>query len=430
VSDFIGGTPLDLVLAGGRILDPGCDRDEVGCVGIADGRIAAIAPELEGRERVDCTGLVVLPGLIDIHCHFREPGGEEAETIATGLASAAAGGFTAVAVMANTSPAIDTPEAVRFQLDRAAEADLGRLFVVAAATRARQGRELVDYGELVAAGAVAFSDDGDTIADPEVMRGALAGTASVGKLLLAHEVDPSAQARGVMREGATAAGLGVPGISDRAEDEIVRRDLGILEYCPGAHLHVQHLATAGAVELLRAARARGLAASAEVTPHHLALTDEAVAEFGSAAKMAPPLASAAGRDALRAALVEGVISVIASDHAPHPAAAKARPLPETPNGIIGLETSLPVLLRVLVHELGVPLGTVISALTCNPARLLGLDAGDLAVGRPADITVFDPDAEITIDASRFRSLSRNTPFDGYAGRGRMHAVFAGGLRIA
>ena len=213
------------------------------------------------------------------------------------------------------------------------------------------------------------------------------------------------------------------------EDDIVRRDLDLLRGCPGAHLHVQHLATAGAVELLRAARAQGLAASAEVTPHHLALTDEAVAAHGSAAKMAPPLPTVAGRDALRRALVEGVISIIASDHAPHPASAKARPLPLTPNGIIGLETTLPVLLRVLVHELGVPLATVIAALSCNPARLLGLDAGDLSIGRPADVTVLDPDAGVTIDASRFRSRSRNTPFDGYAGRGRIHAVLAGGRRI-
>ncbi|MCC6847656.1 MAG: dihydroorotase [Deltaproteobacteria bacterium] len=418
---------IDLVIRGGRVLDPARDVDRVAHVLVDAGRVVdVVAPDDAPRARaaIDAAGLWVTPGLVDMHVHLREPGGEHKETIATGAAAAVAGGFTTVATMANTDPVNDDPEITRWMIARARAAGLARVLPIAAVTRGLAGETLTDFAALRAAGAVAFSDDGVPIMRADVMRAALAAGRGVGAPVIAHAEDRTLACGGVMHAGAASERLGLPGMPSAAESEMVRRDCALAAET-GGHLHVAHLSTAAAVAIVRAARAAGMRVTAEATPHHVTLDAEAVAAHGTLAKMNPPLRAREDVAAVRAALADGTLDVIASDHAPHHADEKALGMAAAPFGIVGLETTLPLVLE-LVHGGVLAVATAIRALTIGPARALGIDAGTLAPGAAADVTLIDPEARWTIDPSSFRSRSRNTPFAGRAVRGRAVAVCLAG----
>ncbi|MCC6763361.1 MAG: dihydroorotase [Deltaproteobacteria bacterium] len=421
---------MDLVIRNGRVLDPARDVDRIAHVLVDAGRVAdVVAPGDVPRARasIDAAGLWVTPGLVDMHVHLREPGGEHKETIATGVTAAVAGGFTTVAAMANTSPVNDDPEITRWMIARAAEAGLARVLPIAAVTKGLAGETLTDFAALRAAGAVAFSDDGVPIARPEIMRAALAAGRRVDAAVIAHAEDRTLACGGVMHAGPVAERLGLPGMTSAAESEMVKRDCALAAET-GGHLHVAHLSTAAAVAIVRAARAAGTRVTAEATPHHFTLDAEAVAVHGALAKMNPPLRAHEDVAAVRAALADGTLDVIASDHAPHHADEKARGMAEAPFGIVGLETTLPLVLE-LVYAGVLTVAIAIRALTIGPARALGIDAGTLAPGAVADVTVIDPEARWTIDPTAFRSRSRNTPFAGRAVRGRAVAVCLAGRVI-
>jgi len=418
---------IDLALTGGRVLDPARGFDAIGDVLIDHGRIVGITPPggaPAARDVIDARGLWVTPGLIDMHVHLREPGGAHKETIATGLAAAAAGGFTAVAAMANTSPVNDTPEITRWMLARAAEVDAARLLPIAAVTVGLGGEELTDFRALRRAGAVAFSDDGVPIRSAEVMRHALVAARAVDAPIIAHEEDPELAGGGVVDAGEIAERLGVPGMPGAAEERMIARDC-VLAAETGGALHVAHISTAAGIARLREARARDVAVTAEATPHHFTLARDAVLRHGTHAKMNPPLRSAADVAAIRQALADGTIDAIASDHAPHHADEKARDLRGAPFGIVGVETALGLTLAC-VHAGVLSAATAILALSCAPARILGVPGGRLTAGATADVTLIDPDVRWTVDARSFRSLGRNTPFDGTELRGRALAVCVGG----
>jgi dihydroorotase len=418
---------IDLLIGGGRVLDPARGVDRRAHVLVDAGRIVEVVAGGDAptaRATIDAAGLWVTPGLVDMHVHLREPGGEHKETIATGVAAAVAGGFTTVAAMANTSPVNDAPELTRWMIARAEEAGLARVLPIAAVTKGLAGETLTDFAALRAAGAVAFSDDGMPIMRPEVMRAALAAGRRVDAAVIAHAEDRTLACGGVVHAGPVAERLGLPGMPPAAESEMVKRDCALAAET-GAHLHVAHLSTAAAVALVRAARAAGTRVTAEAAPHHFTLDAEAVATHGTLAKMNPPLRAHEDVVAVRAALADGTLDVIASDHAPHHVDEKALGMTAAPFGIVGLETTLPLVLE-LVHAGVLDAATAIRALTIGPARALGVAAGTLAPGAVADVTLIDPDASWTIDPAAFRSRSRNTPFAGRAVRGRAVAVCLAG----
>jgi dihydroorotase len=417
---------IDLVISGGRVLDPARDLDAVAHVLVDEGRIVEITTDAapKARRQIDAAGLWVTPGLIDMHVHLREPGGEHKETIASGAAAAVAGGFTTVAAMANTTPVNDDPELTRWMIARAAAADLARVLPIAAVTKGLAGETLTDFAALKAAGAVAFSDDGMPIADAAVMRRALTEARRVDATIIAHEEDRGLACGGVMHAGAVAMRLGLPGMPAAAEAAMVARDCE-LAAATGGRVHIAHLSTASAVAAIRAARASGVSVTAEATPHHFTLDEEAVAQHGTLAKMNPPLRTPDDVAAVRAALADGTITVIASDHAPHAAEEKALGLTDAPFGIVGLETMVGLVLA-LVHGGVITLMTAVRALTVGPAAALGIAAGRLAPGTAADVTLIDPEEIWTVDPASFRSRSRNTPFAGRQLRGRALAVCVGG----
>lgn len=418
-------------ISGGRIIDPG-RTDMVGDVVLADGRIVALVPEGEAppaadEERVvDARGRLVVPGLIDIHVHLREPGHEYKETIASGAAAAAAGGFTAVCAMPNTVPVNDNGQVTRFIREQAAAAGAARVYPVAAVTRGQAGRELCEFAELKAAGAVAFSDDGLPVAGSRMMRLALEYARGFDMPVISHCEDPGLAEGGAMNEGPVATRLGLPGIPNAAESVMVMRDIALAELT-GARLHIAHVSCAESVAAIRAAKARGVAVTAETAPHYFTLTDEAVADYDTRAKMNPPLRGEDDREAVRRGLADGTLDAIATDHAPHSVLEKEVEFDRAANGIIGLETALPLALR-LVADGVLSLPDLVARLTVDPARALGLPCG-LSAGRTADLTVIDPELEWTVDASRFRSLGRNCPFDGWPVRGRAVLTMVAG-RIA
>ena len=431
---------------GGRIIDPSQGLDAIGDLLISNGTIAAVkaggglsAPE--GTPEIDATGLVVAPGFVDLHCHLREPGFEEKETIATGTRAAARGGFTTVCCMPNTNPAIDTPATIDFILRTARAQGSARVLPVAAVTQGRAGQKLVDMAELAESGAVAFSDDGDPVADATLMRSALSNGKALGMPISDHCEDP-ALAGGVMHEGPVSARLGLRGVPAAAEDTMVARDIRLAELT-GGHVHIAHLSTAGSVELVRRAKARGVPVTAEVTPHHLTLTDERVMRpatpgardlgpaYDTNTRVNPPLRSIEHVEALRAGLRDGVIDAIATDHAPHTAIDKLCAYDQAAPGISGIETALGSVLG-LVHEGVVELGAIIEALTWRPAAIVdrrGLGLGTLREGAPGDVTLFDPDREWTVDAGTFASKGKNTPLDGERLKGRVVATLFGGETV-
>jgi dihydroorotase len=423
-----------LLLRGGRILDPSQQLDEVGDVLISGGFVEAVGRLGEVRrdgnelETIDCAGRVISPGFVDVHCHLREPGREEVETIASGARAAAAGGFTAVCAMPNTDPVTDNQAAVGFILSQARRAAAARVYPIGAISIGEKGETLAEFGEMVGAGAVAVSDDGKPVVSAQLMRTALEYARTFGIPVADHCEEPTLAAGGAMNEGLTSARLGLRGIPAEAEEIMAIRDM-LLARLTGGHIHLCHMSTRGSVDLIRWGKERGINVTAEVCPHHLSLTEEAVEGYDTNAKMNPPLRTVADVEALQAAVKDGTIDVIATDHAPHHYDEKEREFADAPNGIIGLETALAVNLTWLVHSgiIGLPL--LVERMSCAPARLFKLPGGTLRPGAIGDITVFDPDAVWTVDPSRFASKGRNTPYAGRELRGLVELTVVDGRVI-
>ena len=421
-----------LFIEGGRVIDPASGTDGVRTVVVREGRIAEVAERVErprGARVIDARGKWVTPGLVDLHVHLREPGHEYKETVATGARAAVAGGFTAVCAMPNTSPVNDNASVTELILARAAAAGLARVYPVGAISKGSKGEELAEYGELRGAGCVALSDDGKPVMSSALMRRALEYARAFGLPLTVHEEDLGLVGKGVMHEGPAATRLGLKGIPAASEEVMVSRDLALVELT-GGRLHIAHLSTAGAVRAVREAKRRGLSVTAEVTPHHLTLTDEDVARssYDPSFKMNPPLRSAEDVRAVREGLADGTIDCIATDHAPHSAVEKDLEFDAAANGIVGLETAFPVCLA-LVREGLLGERRLIEALTAAPARAFGLPGGSLASGAPADLALLDPGLEWRCDPARFHSKSRNSPWKGRALVGRCTHAFVGGRLV-
>ncbi|HYF14200.1 MAG TPA: dihydroorotase [Phycisphaerales bacterium] len=427
--------PGTLLLRGARVIDPATGTDRVCDVAVAGAHIAAIGARLTapaGCEVIDCEGLVACPGLIDPHVHLREPGHEHKETIATGTASAVAGGFASVCCMPNTSPALDSPETLAWVRQRSETTGVCRVFPVAAATVGRRGEALTEVHLLAEAGAVAFSDDGDCVPTAGMMARVLGAVAPTGLCFMQHCQDPTMTRGGAMHAGPVAARLGLPGWPRAAEEVVIERDVR-LNRGVNCRYHAQHLSSEGGLEIIARARAAGQPVTAEVSPHHLALTHEACDGYNTLGKVNPPVREKRDAEAMRRAVAEGVVTVLATDHAPHSADEKSLPFEEAPFGMVGLETALPIYLETLVRSGAIPLRRMIEMMTVEPARLCNLGRlglGRLTTGGPADITVFDPDIAWTCRAQELASKSKNTPFDGWKLRGRaMVTVVAGRVRF-
>jgi dihydroorotase len=422
---------MRILIEGGRVIDPANTVDAVLDVLIEDGRIAAVGPPRSARDAappdrvLDARGKVVCPGFVDLHVHLREPGREDKETIATGTRAAARGGFTSVCCMPNTHPVNDNQSVTEFILDRAKREGSVNVFPVGAITKGQQGDELAEIGELVRAGCVAISDDGKPVMNAEIMRRALEYAGMFGIPVVQHAEDLHLTGKGVMHEGLVSTELGMRGIPAASEAVIVARDLLLAELA-GSHYHVAHITTAEAVRLVRDAKAKGLKVTCEVCPHHFALSDDAVRSFSTNAKMSPPLRSTRHVEAIKAALRDGTIDAIATDHAPHTLQEKEQEFDYAPNGIIGLETAFGLTVTMLVEAEVLTLSQAIAHLTCEPARVFTLPKGTLSVGADADVTIVDPTREWVVDVKRFASKSRNSPFHGWKLRGEVLATIVGG----
>ncbi len=423
----------DACIINGRIIDPTNNIDEVGNLSITDGKIAKVGgkevlPDLQNVNVYDANGQVVVPGLIDMHVHLREPGFEHKETIATGTAAAAMGGFTSVACMANTSPVIDTPEKIEQIYHIADKTAKANVFPFGSITKDLAGEELTDMRGMRSAGAVGFSDDGVTVMNAALMRDALTLSAELGFPIMVHCEEHNLNAGAVMNLGETSRKLGLIGSPNAAEDIIVARDIMLAEMT-GGHLHVLHVSTAGAVALIRQAKKRGVHVTAEACPHHWILTDTEVEKQGTNAKMHPPLRTQTDIEAVIEGLCDGTIDAIATDHAPHAPMEKAQGMLDAPNGIIGLETCLPLVLTYLVQPGHLTLGEAIAKMTVVPADILGIDRGTLSVGAVGDVTVIDVDSVHPVNVTKSRSKSQNTPFAGWELKGWQTITLREGVRI-
>lgn len=423
-----------ILITGGRVLDPASNTDKVLDVAIDNGVIGAIGaklPQPAGCTMIDARGCLVTPGLIDPHVHLREPGHEHKETIATGTRAAIAGGFTSVCCMPNTSPALDSPESMRFVYDRAAHAGMCRVFPVAAATKGRKGEELAEIQLLASSGAVAFSDDGDCVASAGMMGRIFTHVASTGRAFMQHCQDPTMTRGAAMHAGAIASRLGLGGWPREAEEIIVERDVRLARKSK-ARYHVQHISSAETIDIIRRARATGVEVTGEATPHHLHLTHDVCDGYNTMGKVNPPLREQRDVEALRLGIADGTITVLGTDHAPHSQDEKALPFEEAPFGFVGLESALPLYAEALVATGLISWARLIALLTIEPAKLCGLDVsglGKLAVGGPADVTVIDPDASWTLSKETLAGRSWNTPFLGRVMKGRAkHTIVAGLVR--
>ena len=428
---------MSLLVKNARILDPAQKLDGPGALLVVDGKVAVIGggaetdPRAQGAEVVDAGGKLLVPGLIDLHVHFREPGQTAKENIETGSRAAVAGGFTSVCAMANTKPINDSVAITEMMLTRAAKADLCRYFPIGALTRGMEGEELADFGTLQAAGCVAFSDDGKPVMNAAIMRRALKYTAWIDAPIVAHEEDTNLSGKGYMNEGSVSACLGCLGIPSAAEEVMVARDLVLAEYT-GGHLHLAHLSTKSSIAMVREAKRRGLRVTCEVTPHHFALTDKELTKFDANYKMNPPLRTQADIEAILEGLADGTVDAIATDHAPHTWDDKECELPIAAFGVIGLETALPLTLELLVNRKVISLTRAIELLSSGPAQAFNLQKkglGSLAVGNPADFTLIDPEAKISVDRAFIQSRAFNTPFKGWELPGKILGTWVGGKRV-
>jgi dihydroorotase len=423
------------LLKGGRVVDPAAGHDGDLDVLIEDGRILAVGrnlPVTEDALVIDVPrGFIIVPGLIDMHVHLREPGQEHKETIATGVASAVAGGFTAVACMPNTSPINDNAGVTAFILKKAREAGLARVYPIGAVTRGSAGEQLADIAELHAAGCVAITDDGHPVATSLIMRRALEYTRMFDLPVIDHCEDPSLKGDGVAHEGFQAAALGLRGIPGAAEEIMVARDV-TLAAMTGGYVHIAHMSARGSLDAVRVGKDRAARVTCEVAPHHFTLTDESLErpiKYDTNCKMNPPLREAADVEAMIGGLRDGTVDVIATDHAPHHADEKHVEFDQAPFGIVGLETCVPLVFDRLVHRGIITMPRFVELLSLNPARILRREGGTLTAGAAADITVLAPDARVTIRAAALRSKSKNTPFDGWELRGAAAATIVGGRTV-
>ena len=445
----MSGRMRRILIKGGRVIDPGSGIDDIADVLVAGGTIEQVGKDLPASDEnanFDAKGMVVSPGFIDMHCHLREPGFEDKETIASGTAAAAAGGFTTVCAMPNTDPPMDNAATIDFVVRKAAEEGAIRVLPIGCVTKGSAGSELADMVEMAEAGAIGFSDDGHPVSDDHLIRQALAYASSLGRPVIEHCEQLALAAGGHINEGWIATRLGVRGIPSVAEEQMAARDIALAELT-GGWIHIAHISTTGTVDLVRRAKERDIRVTAEVTPHHLTLTEQAVLglpsggspfdpltprAYNTHAKVNPPLRTASDVQSMVAALAEGVIDVIATDHAPHSSSDKLCTLDEAAFGISGFETALGAAMT-LVNGGGVSLGRIIETLTVGPAKLLGdrvpEGLGTLAKGAPADIVIFDPEAEWVVEAGGFLSKGHNTPFEGTKLRGRVVATFYGGRLV-
>lgn len=416
-------------LCGGRVIDPAAGIDRIDDLLVTAGRIESVGGPANPRARaIDVAGLIICPGLIDMHVHLREPGAEHKETIASGTRAAAAGGFSAVACMPNTQPAIDNLDTLGLVRRRARTAAAARVYPTATVTVGRRGAQLVDLAALKNAGAVAFTDDGDGVENDDLMRAAMQTAAEIDALLIQHCEYKSISAGGVMHQGGVCDRLGLPGLDPRSEEDMIARDIALVRET-GARYHVAHISTARAVQLVRDAKSEGLPVSAEVCPHHLLLTDEACSEQDPNTKMHPPLRTQEDVAACRTGLADGTIDCIVTDHAPHTAAEKSVGFLQAPPGIVGLETALPLAAQALLATKHLDWPRLIRRMSTAPAALLRIPGGSLARGVPADITLIDPEHVWRIDPARFQSKGRNTPFGGREVVGCCVATFVGGRLV-
>jgi dihydroorotase len=425
---------MKILLKGGRVIDPANGRDGDCDVLIEGGRIARVGKDLpvDGAEVVPIErGWLVVPGLVDVHVHLREPGQEHKETIATGTAAAVAGGFTAVACMPNTDPVNDHAGITQFILKKAADAGLARVYPIGAVSLGSKGERLSDLGEQRAAGCVAFTDDGRPVATALLMRRALEYAGMLGVPVIDHCEDPSLKGDGVAHEGFVASSLGLRGIPGVAESIMVERDVSLAELI-GARVHIAHLSARQSLRAVRAGKDRGAAVTCEVAPHHFTLTDAALdgpVKYDTNLKMNPPLREEADRDAMLDGIADGTVDVIATDHAPHHADEKMVEFDQAPFGIVGLETAVPIVFDRLVHTGRISLSRMIELLSVNPARLIGVEGGTLSPGAPADVTVLAPDLPVQVAAAALHSRSKNTPFDGWQFRGGVVATMVAGRMV-
>lgn len=418
---------MKLLIKQGRVIDPSQNLDAVMDLLLEDGQVKKLAPHISDKadEEYDATGLVVTPGLIDLHTHLREPGLEAKEDIRHGTMAAAAGGITTVACMPNTKPVIDNAALVTAVKERAAETGCVHVEVIGAITKGEAGKELAEMGDMAARGAMAFSDDGHYVRNSRLFVNAAKYVSAFNKILISHSEDPDLSTDGYMNEGAVSARMGVPGIPAVAEDIAVARDCLTAEYT-GTHVHIAHVSSKGAVEIIRQAKKRGVPVTAEVTVHHLTLTDEACLTYDTATRVAPPLRSKDHVEAMRAGLKDGTIDFIVTDHAPHAAEEKDVEFSKAPCGFCGLETSLGVILTELYQKKLFTINEIVDRMSCIPAHIFSLKSGNLKVGAPADVTIIDLNKEWTVDKTKFYTLGKATPFQNKKCKGKAVGTIVAG----